>query len=268
MGRSPPYATTVALALMGLMAWKVTGFVPTEESLRGVWFSQQAMLEGEWYRLLTSIFAHGGIIHLAFNAIAILSLVQLEDELGSLAYAGVFLASGIGGNIAHAMTTTTPAVGASGAIFGLLGILLALAPWTRLSLLGLPVPAVLLLPGYAALVLLVPGLQELAPIAHFAHLGGLVVGLAAGVGLDPPRALDHLAYAAVAFVGVGVMVLNMQAVGIEALVAAIQRDGLVGLIELAWPSLVGLAILAGVLYALPDDEPEPAPKTGARAREG
>lgn len=255
MSQARPYATVTVLALIGLVAWKVTGFFPTEASLEGVWFSQAAMARGEWYRLLTSMVAHGGLLHLAFNALAIVSLAGLERQLGTLKYSIVFLASGIGGNIAHALTTTTPAVGASGAIFGLLGVLLALAPWTRLSLFWIPVPAVVLLPGYAALVLLLPGLQSLAPIAHFAHLGGLAVGVAVAVGFDPPRSAEHLGYAGLAFLGVGMMVLNVRTVGLDALLAAVEQDGLVGLVSNAWPALVGLAVVAAVLWAMPDPEP-------------
>ncbi len=256
MGQARPYATVTVLALIGLVAWKVTGFVPTESSLEGVWFSKATMQQGEWYRLITSIFAHGGILHLAFNAIAIASLAGLERQLGTLKYSLVFLASGVGGNLAHALTSTTPAVGASGAIFGLLGVLLALAPWTRLSLFWIPVPAVVLLPGYAAIVLLLPGLQALAPIAHFAHLGGLVVGVAAAVAIDPPRSVEHLGYAGLAFLAVGIMVVNVRTVGLTALVDAIEQGGLAALIGKAWPALVGLAVLAAVLWAMPDPERE------------
>lgn len=254
MGEARPYATGVVLALMGLVAWKVTGFFPTEETLRPLWFSREAMARGEWYRLFTSIFAHGGLIHLGFNALAIASMASLERQLGTLRYSAVFLGAGIGGNLAHAFTSTMPAVGASGSIFGLLGILLALAPWARLSLLGLPVPAVLLLPAYAAAVLLMPGLQELAPIAHFAHLGGLAVGVAFSLGFNPRRAVDHLAYSALAFLGVGLMIVNVRAVGFQTLLDAVQRRGLVGLLTEAWPSLVGLGVVAGVLWQLPEPE--------------
>lgn len=256
MEEDAPYVTGLVLATMGLVAWKVTGFIPTEASLSPLWFSREAMHQGEWYRLFTSIFAHGGILHLVFNAIAIVSLSGLERQLGSVRYATVFLAAGIGGGLLHAMTSTTPTVGASGAIFGMLGILLALAPWTRLSVFWIPVPTVLLLPAYAAFVLLLPGLQDLAPIAHFAHLGGLFVGVGAGLAFQPREAAEHLAFAGLAFLAVGVMVVNVQTVGIAALAGAIEQGGLVALLEQAWPSLVALAGLAAVLYHLPEPAAE------------
>lgn len=256
MDEDVPWATAIVLATIGVVAWKVTGFFPTEESLEPLWFSAAAMEAGEWYRLFTAMVAHGGPLHLAFNAFAVLSLSGLERRLGTLRYALVFLAAGVGGNLAQALVSTTPVVGASGSIFGLLGVLLAVAPATRLSLFGLPVPAAILLPGYAAVVLLVPGLEQLAPIAHFAHLGGLFVGIAIGAGLEPTRAFGNLAYTGIAFAGVGILVINVQAVGIGRLLDTVGTDGLGGLLALAWPSLVGLVLVGLVLRELPKTQPE------------
>lgn len=256
MGESRPYATGLVLATMALVAWKVTGFLPTEASLEPVWFTADSLQQGEYYRLITSVFAHGGPLHLGFNALAIVSLAGLEKRMGTIRYAFVFLAAGIAGNLAQVATSPQPVVGASGSIFGLLGVLLAVAPWARLSFFGLPTPAALMLPAYAAVVLLVPGLEQLAPIAHFAHLGGLVAGIGAGVVFQPGEAFTNLAYPALAFVGVGLLVLNVQAVGFSAIVAAIQARGLAGLIEQAWPALVGLGIVGTALYHLPEPEGE------------
>lgn len=185
-----------------------------------------------------------------------MSLARLERRLGSLTYAAVFLASGVAGNLAHVLVRTQPVVGASGAIFGMLGILLALAPATRLFFFGLPVPAAILLPGYAAVVLLVPGLEQLAPIAHFAHLGGLVVGLGAAVGSAPRVAAGNLAYAALAFAGVGLIALNMEAVGFTRVIAAAQ-ESLAAFVQLAWPSLLGLVFVGLVLAYLGEERAEP-----------
>lgn len=263
MGRARPYGTAVALAIVGLVAWRVTGLFPTEATLEGIWWSRATMQAGEWHRLVTSLFAHGGILHLLFNGLALLSLASLEREIGTVRYAAVFLAAGIGGNLAHAATSTMPAVGASGAIFGLLGILVALAPATRLSLFGLPVPAAILLPAYAAVVVFVPGLEALAPIAHWAHLGGLAVGVAAGLALAPTRALGHLAYAGLAFAAVAVLVVNLQATGVTTLVDAVADEGLGAALAAAWPALIALVVLAWTAVNLPQPEPEAEPDEAA-----
>lgn len=257
MRRSFPYATVAAVSLMVLVAWRVTGFFPTEATLSPWWFSREGLAAGEHHRWLTSLFMHGGIIHLLFNAIAFASLAPLERELGTPRFLGVFLLAGLGGNLAHVVTSSLPSVGASGGIFGLLGLLVALAPSTRLSLMGLPVPAVVLLPGYAAIVLLVPGLQDLAPIAHMAHLGGLAVGLVAGFTFDPQRAWEHIAYALLVFGAVGVIVVNLQTVGIGTLLSAILDQDLVTVLQDAWPSLVALAVLAWTAWRIPQEGHRP-----------
>ncbi len=251
MRRAFPYATVLALSLMVVVAWRVTGVFPTEATLSPWWFSRDGLLAGEHHRWFTSLVTHGGILHLLFNVIALASLAPLERDLGTPRFLTVLILAGLGGNLAHAFTTTMPAVGASGSIFGLLGLLVALAPGTRLSLLGLPVPAIVLLPGYAALVLLVPGLQELAPIAHMAHLGGLTVGLIAGFAFAPTRAIEHLAYALVTFAAVGVIVLNLQTVGIGAVLHAVLEQDLLTVIMNTWPTLAALGVLAWIAYRIP-----------------
>lgn len=253
-----PIATATLIALMGLVAWRVTGFFPTEQSLAPLWWSREAWQAGQTYRLFTSIVAHGGIIHLGVNAIALASLASLEREIGTVQHALVFLTAAIGGNLAHAWASATPAVGASGGLFGLLGLLVALAPSTRLSFFGIPVPAVILLPAYAAAVVFVPGLQELAPIAHMAHLGGLAVGLASGLLLDTARAVEHLAYACLAFAAVGAIVINLHAVGVTTLPGLVLEQGLVALVTKAWPSFLGLTLLGWVAWSTPEEEPLPS----------
>lgn len=266
MDGDPPYATGLILGLMLLVAWKVTGFLPTEASLSKVWFSQATLEAGEWHRLFTSVVAHGGPLHLAFNGIALVSLAGMETRLGTLRYASVFLAAAVAGTLAQVATSTTPVVGASGGVFGLLGVVMALAPGARLSFFGLPVPAAVLLPAYAAVVFLVPGLDQLAPIAHAAHLGGLGVGVLGGVALDPARSAPNLGYAALAFAGVGLLVVNVRAVGLATLADVVASEGLAGLLARAWPGLVGLTIVGVVLGILPDPEAEPGPEPASEPR--
>lgn len=251
-----PYATIAFLVLMVAMAWQVTGFVPTEESLSPVWWSQETAANGQWWRLATSIFAHGGLLHLAFNAIALISLSSLERQLGPVTFTGIFLAAGLGGGIAHVATSSIPTVGASGAIFGLLGVLLLLAPTTQLNLFFLPVPAVVLMPLYLSVVLLVPGFSEVAPIAHWAHLGGLFVGMAAGLGLAPRQGAKHLAYISLIFVATLVLVTAVTEMRIDHLAETYQAQGLVQVIAetwQAWLSLVVIFLAVGLLERETDD---------------
>lgn len=83
---------------------------------------------GEWWRLVTPIFLHGGLLHFAFNTYALMQLGPfVEEEFGTERFAFVYLASGVCGNVASQLLWPglRHTVGASGAICGLIGLLLA-----------------------------------------------------------------------------------------------------------------------------------------------
>ncbi|HEX6863957.1 MAG TPA: rhomboid family intramembrane serine protease, partial [Thermoanaerobaculia bacterium] len=85
-----------------------------------------AVLAGQSWRLLTSMFLHGGFLHLALNAWGIYQLGSLfESWLGSTRMLLTYFVSGIAGSLASIAWTQMPSVGASGALFGLLGALIA-----------------------------------------------------------------------------------------------------------------------------------------------
>jgi rhomboid protease GluP len=153
---------------------------------------KQATLHGEPWRLLTSIFLHGGVLHLAVNGYALYSLGRLVERLyGMLRFFSIYLLAGISGSAASAVLgeASRLSVGASGAIFGLLGATLVVMLWLR----GL-FPE-----GWRKQViinlLVVLGLNlyigySLSMVDNAAHLGGLVGGALAGFFFVPgPRAL-------------------------------------------------------------------------------
>jgi membrane associated rhomboid family serine protease len=86
---------------------------------------------GEWWRLLTSSFLHGNLLHLAMNMFALWQAGQLVERIfGSARFAGLYLLAGIGGSLGSllwGLLTQHPvnSVGASGAIFGIIGGLFA-----------------------------------------------------------------------------------------------------------------------------------------------
>ncbi|HUH08494.1 MAG TPA: rhomboid family intramembrane serine protease [Egibacteraceae bacterium] len=133
--------------------------------------------EGEWYRLLTAAFLHSRftITHILFNMYALyLFGPPLERESGSASFAALYVASALAGGAAYFVSgSDIPAVGASGAIFGLFGAWLAAAyrnrhtPRGRAGLRQL----LTLLAINAALPLFIQG------IAWEAHAGGLAAGL-------------------------------------------------------------------------------------------
>jgi len=154
---------------------------------------------GEWWRLSTSTFVHVGVIHLATNMWCLWNLGLLgEPLLGPIGTVAVYLLTGVAGNLLSiAMNPGLPGepnsvvgAGASGAVFGLAGVLIILLK-SKL----LPIPAyelkrlrrsviyfAVLNFVLGASTMLVPSLIR---IDQMAHLGGFLSGLAIGVPLVP-----------------------------------------------------------------------------------
>jgi rhomboid protease GluP len=139
------------------------------------------LAEGQWWRLLTSTLLHGGLLHLGFNLWAFWSAGRFAERIfGNLAFATVYLLSAIGGSLlSTALHPLTVSVGASGAIFGVYGALLAFALTHR----GVFPPEVLRQQRNSLVGFLfynvVYGLT-IPSIDLAGHAGGLLTGLAAG----------------------------------------------------------------------------------------
>jgi len=138
-------------------------------------------LGGQYWRLITSMFLHFGIIHLAGNMWCLWSLGQLTEKLlGSISVLGLYLLTGIGASLLSlSWDPMRVSAGASGAIFGLAGALISVLYFGRL---GLQPEGKQKLLGYVvrfAFINLVFGLS--AHIDNMAHLGGLVSGLLIGL---------------------------------------------------------------------------------------
>jgi len=133
--------------------------------------------DGEWWRLFTGGFLHGGLLHLGFNMLVLWLLgSQLERALGWQRYLVLYVASLLGGSLGVMLIDPTAmTVGASGAIFGLMGAAIALqraagVNWWSSGLGTLVVVNLLI-------TFAVPG------ISIGGHLGGLVGGLATGAAM-------------------------------------------------------------------------------------
>ncbi|WP_299758792.1 rhomboid family intramembrane serine protease [uncultured Pontibacter sp.] len=138
-------------------------------------------LTGEWWRLFTSMFLHGGLLHLLFNMLALVNIgTQLEALVGKVQYTIAYVLTGLAGSIASLWWTSpeiTVSVGASGAIFGLFGMLLMVfllereMDWKSKR-------------GILANMVFVIGINLAygmrGGIDNAAHIGGLVAGLLYG----------------------------------------------------------------------------------------
>ncbi|HUP27087.1 MAG TPA: rhomboid family intramembrane serine protease, partial [Chloroflexia bacterium] len=143
--------------------------------------------QGEWWRLITSTFLHAGILHIFLNGSALYFIgMDLEAFVGKARFAAVYAISGLGGSVASFIFSpfNVPGVGASGAIFGLIG---ALAVYFGLHrrLLGARGNA-----QFRSILLVIVlnlgfGFSGILPIDNSAHLGGLIAGVASGFVLCP-----------------------------------------------------------------------------------
>ena len=152
-----------------------------------------------WATVLTSMFMHGGLLHIAFNMLFLWIFGNnVEDSMGRGRFVLFYLLAGIVAAYAQALldtNATVPAIGASGAVAGVLGGYLLLYPHARVLTLVfiiffvtlIEIPAVIML-GIWFVLQFLPAIGQLATpdvsttgggVAYFAHIGGFVFGLAA-----------------------------------------------------------------------------------------
>jgi membrane associated rhomboid family serine protease len=131
--------------------------------------------DGEWYRLLTGAFLHGGLFHIAFNMYALYILGQLlEPALGTVRFTALYFASLFAGSLGIiVLEPNSLAVGASGAVFGLFAAAFVIARGRRLDAIAAQLGGLLLI--NLLITFAVPG------IAIGAHLFGAAGGLLCGL---------------------------------------------------------------------------------------
>jgi rhomboid protease GluP len=218
----PPRATPVLVGanvlVFAVMAAAGAGILRPDAAVHVRFGSNLGILTlgGEWWRLATAVFIHFGILHLAFNMWALWDAGRLVERLyGTTRFALVYASAGLAGSIASLVWNPgVNSAGASGAIFGVFGALLAFLLDRRngvpLALMRSLRNSTLAFVGFAVVF------GALHPaIDNAAHLGGLAAGAALGALLARPltpqarthadRAGPWLAAAASALVlGVGV----------------------------------------------------------------
>jgi membrane associated rhomboid family serine protease len=150
--------------------------------------------EGEWWRLLTAAFLHYGPIHLAMNMLVLWFIgPALEEFLGHGRYALLYVVSGLAGSAGALLWSSAPTVGASGAIWGLMGAAL-IFEWRRIYVFGGQAMGLVVL--NLAITFLIPG------ISKGGHIGGLIGGAAAALVFLALRRTPAAATAGVAAIGV------------------------------------------------------------------
>ena len=162
-----------------------------ETFCRYVAISPSNILGGNYlWTFVTSIFMHGSLFHLFANMISLFFIGGIVEKiLGSKRYLTFYLASGLFAGLFFVLSTlffpadlNTFAVGASGAIFALVGLLILMTPDLPVYVMFIPIPIKMKYAGPGILVLLwIISLAGNIPIGNMAHLGGLIAGVGYGV---------------------------------------------------------------------------------------
>jgi membrane associated rhomboid family serine protease len=159
----------VAMVASGAPLTDVGGSIYQDGALFGPYVAR-----GDWWRVVTGGFLHAGIIHIALNMYFLYFLgTMLEPMIGRLRFGLIYAVSLLGGAFAvMAFSPNTPTVGASAAVFGLMGAAIiamrerGIDPWQS---------------GLGIILVLNLGITFLNPsISKAGHVGGLVAGLIAG----------------------------------------------------------------------------------------
>jgi rhomboid protease GluP len=141
----------------------------------GAKYNPAIILDGEWWRIISSMFLHIGLLHMVMNMIALYFLGTIVERIfGSGRFLFIYMLSGIGGGLASFAVSDSVAAGASGAIFGLFGALLFFGVHYKRLFFRTMGQGVLLIIA----INLVLGFT-VAQIDMAAHLGGLVTGFVA-----------------------------------------------------------------------------------------
>jgi membrane associated rhomboid family serine protease len=165
------------------------------------------ILQGHYlWTFITSMFMHAGFFHLFANMLSLLFIGSLVEKiLGQKRYIWFYLISGLCAGLFFVLLSlifpgdlNTFAVGASGALFGLVGLLMLLTPNLPVYVMFIPIPVKMkyAAPGILILLWLI-SIAGNVPIGNTAHLGGLLAGLVYGIYLKKKykrktRYLNHI----------------------------------------------------------------------------
>jgi membrane associated rhomboid family serine protease len=208
-GGSQPVATITLIAINVVVFLLERGgdqstYVFRKGALTGI-----GVANGEWWRVGTAAFLHANVLHILFNMYALWLLGRaLERYIGTARFLAIYTIAGISGSAGALLATNayTPTIGASGAIFGLMGALLVLER-RGVPLVGpiLPVLAI-----NFVITLAIPG------ISIGGHAGGVVGGVLAALAIER-FGRGHLAYGRlgvfVPLMLLGLLVLDVALIG-------------------------------------------------------
>ncbi len=145
----------------------------------------------EYYRLISSGFLHGSWLHLLFNLYALFSFGEtLEAVIGGSNFLFIYFVSLIGGNVLslfiHRFDNQYSAIGASGAVCGIIFASIVIFPNMEIGMFLLPFSLTSWMYGLLFVLISIYGIKSrMSNIGHDAHLGGALLGMLVAVGLYP-----------------------------------------------------------------------------------
>jgi rhomboid protease GluP len=145
-----------------------------EEFIQSYWKDNEAIKNGEYYRLLTATFLHIDVRHLVYNIFGLIIFADVLPFLSSfysfwyLIYLAIFVFAGVIGNLFSFLFNPNPSLGASGAVFGMVGFLVFLTGFSNLNL------------WLYIIISFVFSSMPGSKTDNFAHFGGLLAGILAG----------------------------------------------------------------------------------------
>ena len=188
-------AVNVVVSLLGFRAMREEGGRATE---RFLFIPHQVARGDNGFGMLLAHFSHGGVVHLAFNMLALYSFGDaVLTALGPGRFILIYVVAGLGSDlVVFALRKDDPTyrcLGASGSVFGIVTAAVVLDPATSIVMfiVPIPIPGPVFLLGYGIISVVLIARKRRGGISHEGHLGGALLGLAV-TALLAPRGLDPL----------------------------------------------------------------------------
>jgi membrane associated rhomboid family serine protease len=196
-----PYLNYSLIAINAIVfIWEisVTGFfrnpVATETLFQNYGAVPESVLSGNIASVITSMFMHGGLLHIIGNMLFLFVFGDnLEDRFGRIKYLLMYIGWGFAAALMHSLYAVsagggeTPAVGASGAISGVMGAYLVMFPRAKVLTMifaffitTVRIPAIAFIPFWFILQVIYALIGVPGGVAYLAHIGGFIVGLGTG----------------------------------------------------------------------------------------
>jgi len=235
------FPLTALLIVLNVIVFLIVFSMP--EDLREQVFEAYAFSSGnawEVWRWFTSLFLHVSASHLFFNMLGLYFFGKiLEEEVPRQWFLSVYFVSGLLGNLVFMFTSEALVVGASGAMFGVMGAAMLLNPVRKVHLYIIPLPLGIIAITFTIFETLVVYFQpeEFANVANSSHVAGILTGALFAFFHAPKKAVKGVLVLAIALV---LIIVLAPVFGLITGIGALILQGIDWIIGLVLYSLAGL----------------------------